>query len=203
MTGCLCSNLNGFFSSIVSIIVTANEMLLDSLKWILLFGWRGDTLPPKPTFQFLLGSTPTQLEPGLGFLVLRHMRFCREHHHVSWELWVTLFGMTEAKFHDSRWSGCRQSRQGWSWSPGRYPSCPGWRWGRSHVHNHSQSSRGLEMQPSLQQVLKGQKLQGKVKKVKNQEKMEAPSWRTRCRWPGWPTPWSGCRCQSRWQDGCL
>ncbi len=30
--------------------------------------------PPKPISQFLLGSTPTQLEPGFGFLVLRHMR---------------------------------------------------------------------------------------------------------------------------------
>lgn len=35
------------------------------------------TLRPNPVFQFLLGSTPTQLDPGLGFLVLRHIRFCR------------------------------------------------------------------------------------------------------------------------------
>ncbi|KAG5830392.1 hypothetical protein ANANG_G00310120, partial [Anguilla anguilla] len=35
-------------------------------------------LPPKPASQFLLGSTPTQVVPGFGFLVLRHMRFCKK-----------------------------------------------------------------------------------------------------------------------------
>lgn len=44
---------------------------------------------------------------------------------------------------------------------------------------------------------------GRWRKWRIKKKMEAPSWRTRCRWPGWPTPWSGCRCQSRWQDDCL
>ena len=39
------------------------------------------TLPPKPASQFLFGSTPTQLEPGLGFLVLRHIRFYKGSHH--------------------------------------------------------------------------------------------------------------------------
>lgn len=38
----------------------------------------GKNLPPKPASQFLLGSTPTQLEPGLGFLVLRHIRFWKQ-----------------------------------------------------------------------------------------------------------------------------
>lgn len=37
-------------------------------------------LPPNPASQFLLGSTPTQLDPGLGFLVLRHIRFCTYSH---------------------------------------------------------------------------------------------------------------------------
>ena len=36
---------------------------------------RRNTAPPKPASQFLLGSTPTQEEPLLGCLVLRHMRF--------------------------------------------------------------------------------------------------------------------------------
>lgn len=42
---------------------------------------------------------------------------------------------------------------------------------------------GVEMQKSVQKVPE-LKLQRKVKKVKDQERMEAPSWRTRCRWPG-------------------
>lgn len=47
------------------------------------FSYNGKTLPPKPASQFLLGSTPTQLEPGLGFLVLRHIRFWKHQSYSS------------------------------------------------------------------------------------------------------------------------
>ena len=43
----------------------------------------GKALPPKPASQFLLGSTPTQLEPGLSFLVLRHIRFWKSQSNSS------------------------------------------------------------------------------------------------------------------------
>ena len=42
---------------------------------------------------------------------------------------------------DWRWCGCSRSHQGWSQSPGRCPSCPGWQWEQGLSRNLSQSRK--------------------------------------------------------------
>ncbi len=87
--------------------------------------------PPKPISQFLLGSTPTQLEPGFGFLVLRHMRSLTNQP----TNWITQrkrdnlikieisFQCEVFQASDSRCCGCMRNHQDWRWSPRKYHSC--------------------------------------------------------------------------------
>jgi len=55
--------------SVYNIVKTVNSIYINQNQYP-----KHAISPPKPVSQFLLGSTPTQLEPGFGFLVLRHMR---------------------------------------------------------------------------------------------------------------------------------